>query len=94
MEAVASPSKPDLCIHIDLQGADVELAFCEFSSLDREHPKHRDDWRKSVRMCKDGSDMLRDICFEGKKLDCDKVSILIRSLNKIPSIAILNKRHI
>ncbi|CAG8649596.1 2301_t:CDS:2 [Paraglomus brasilianum] len=90
--AAASPNKPDLCIRVDFQGADVELAFCEFASLGMGHPKHRDDWRKSVRACKDGSDMLRDICFEGKKTDCNEAIILIRSLNNIPSIAILNKK--
>ena len=54
----------------------MELAFCEFSSLEMGLPKHRDDWRKSVRSCKDGHDMLRAICFEGKKTDCNEASVL------------------
>jgi len=89
MRAMASPNKPDLCIR--LEDIAVELIFCEFSSLEMGKPKHRDDWRKSVRACKDGYDMFRAICFEGKKTDCDEASRLKISLNDIPSIAILNK---
>ena len=33
MGAVASPNKPDLCIHVDCQGTVIELAFCKFSAL-------------------------------------------------------------
>ncbi|CAG8514244.1 11365_t:CDS:2 [Paraglomus occultum] len=92
MGAAASPNKPDLCIRLTFLDTDVELAFCEFSSLEMGQPKHRDDWRKSVRSCKDGHDMLRAVCFEGKATDCNEASILKKLLNNIPSIAILNKK--
>lgn len=94
MGAASSANKPDLRICLDYQNADLELAYAEFSYLEAPSRKHREDWKKLVRTCKDGHCLIRDVCFEGKKIDNEQkleVNTLINLLNGIPIIGLLVK---
>ena len=54
-------NKPDFSVILHHKKARLELLFAEFSMVNADEDKHRDDWCKLIRFAKDGYDAIQYI---------------------------------